>query len=77
MGWGDPPGQPSPSIEKAIEDASLYFKETRGRWPNFVRVSPSCAEELGDRLNGLLVIGDPKAGKAYRLLMGWSEEAEL
>jgi len=74
MAWADPLGQPPPSIEKAIEEASLHFKATRGRWPNFVRVSLSCAAELGGRLNGLLVIGDPRAGKAYRLLIGWSEE---
>lgn len=79
MGWDDPPrkrGQPPPAIRESIIAAAQHFKATKKRWPNFVRVSPEDALALGDRLNGLRIIGDPAVGKSYRLLIGYSDEVE-
>ena len=75
-GFSDPlDAKKRATIEELIQQAGEYYKRKHGRWPNFVRVSPADAERLGTRLNGLLVIGDAGAGKAYRLLIGWSGEA--
>jgi hypothetical protein len=76
MAWSDPlNASKRATIEELIQQAGEFYKRKHGRWPNFVRVSPADAERLGGRLNGLLVIADAGAGKAYRLLMGWSGEA--
>lgn len=77
MGWADPLGNgPRPTIGEVIEAASLHYKSKFGRWPNFVRLSPDEAEHLGNRLNGLLIIGDARIGQSYRLMVGWSEEVK-
>ena len=76
LGWSDPLDAPSPTIEVAIEQAAVKFKAKFKRWPNFVRVSLEEAAQLGNRLNGLLIIADQYAGSGYRLLIGYSEEVK-